>query len=263
VVEVVVEVEVASAPPRMLPPTMSPRLLALSIACAVSAAAPGAAAAGRHHRRPAASVTLDGVATAVRWVDGDTFRILDGPHRDRSARLDGYNTLESYGPVHRFAGFDPGDLLANARAATRVAAAGRWTCALGRGEDAYRRLLVACPDAAAALVGQGLAMVFAVERPADPALLALQAEAQRQGAGLWARGVPAGIVTSVHSAAEVGGGTAYNRVVDTRTGAAAPRPHRRAYRVCEMVCERTRGDLACMTYVPFERRYRHRPRCLR
>jgi hypothetical protein len=130
-------------------------------------------------------------------------------------------------------------------------------------EDAYGRLLAACPAAAAALVRDGLAMVYAVDHPADPALLAAQADAQRRGAGMWARGVPAGIVTSVHSAAERPDGAAYDRVVDTRTGAAAKRPHRRVYRLCEEVCARTGSDVACMTYVPFERRYRHRPWCLR
>jgi endonuclease YncB( thermonuclease family) len=239
------------------------RALAAALATALLASPAPAAARRRHQRRPASTVVLDGVATAVRWVDGDTFRILGGPHRDRSARLDGYNTLESYGPVHRFAGWDPRDLLANAKAATGAAAAGAWTCALRGGEDAYRRLLVSCPDAAAALVGEGLAMVYAVDHPADPALLAVQADAQRRGAGMWGRGVPAGIVTSVHSADERPDGSAYDRVVDTRTGAAAKRPHGRVYRACEEVCARTGEDVACMTYVPFERRFRHRPWCLR
>jgi endonuclease YncB( thermonuclease family) len=242
---------------------MALRVLAAAFTAAALAAVPSPAFARRHHRRATSAVLLDGATTAVRWVDGDTFRILDGPRRGRSTRLEGYNTLESYGAVHRFAGFEPRDLLENAKAAARAAAAGRWTCVLLGGEDAYRRLLVACPDAAAALVGQGLAMAYAIDRPADPTLLAVQAEAQRRGLGLWARGVPAGIVTSVHSAAERPDGTAYNRVVDTRTGAAERRPHRRDYRVCEVVCERTRGDVACMTYVPFERRFRARPPCLR
>jgi len=239
------------------------RPLAAALALALLASPAPAVARRRHQRRSPSAVLLDGAPTAVRWVDGDTFRILDGPHRDRSARLDGYNTLESYGPVHRFAGWDPRDLLANAKSATRTAAAGAWTCALRGGEDIYGRLLVACPEAAAELVGQGLAMVYAVDRPADPGLLALQADAQRRGAGMWARGVPAGIVTSVHSAAERPDGAAYDRVVDVRTGAAVTRPHRRDYRVCEEVCHRTGPDVACMTYVPFERRFRHRPGCLR
>ena len=113
------------------------------------------------------------------------------------------------------------------------------------------------------LVRQGLAMVYAVEGPADPALLSLQREAQRRRTGIWAKGVPRGIVTNVHSAAENSGGSAYNRVVDTRTGIARSRPHSVAYATCEAVCEETDGDRACMVYVPFERRYRHKPRCLR
>ncbi|HET9598078.1 MAG TPA: thermonuclease family protein [Anaeromyxobacteraceae bacterium] len=239
------------------------RALAAALALALLASPAPASARRRHRRAPASTVVLDGTPTAVRWVDGDTFRILDGPHRDRSARLDGYNTLESYGPVHRFAGWDPRDLLANAKAATRAAAAGAWACALRGREDAYGRLLVACPDVAAALVGDGLAMVYAIDHPADPGLLALQAGAQRRRAGMWARGVPAGVVTSVHSAAERPDGAAYDRVVDTGTGAALKRPHGRVYGICEEVCARTGEDVACMTYVPFERRFRHRPWCLR
>jgi hypothetical protein len=42
-----------------------------------------------------------------------------------------------------------------------------------------------------------------------------QAEARAQKKGMWARGTPSGIVSSLHSADE--GKAAYNRVVDART----------------------------------------------
>jgi len=41
------------------------------------------------------------------------------------------------------------------------------------------------------------------------------------------------------------------------------RPHHRVYRPCEEVCVGEGAERACMTYVPFARRYRDRPACLR
>jgi len=215
----------------------------------------------RHRPRPTSTVVLDGAPCAVRWTDGDTFRILDGALRGLSARVVGYNTLESYGPVHRWGGWSREELLGIAGAATPVAAASRWTCANAGGVDRYKRLLVSCPDAAAALVSRGLAMVYAVDAPADGRLLALQREAQRRGQGMWAKGVPPAIPTSLHSAAENPRGRAYDRVVDTATGVATTREHSRSYAMCEEVCWGG-GGRACMIYVPFERRHQHRPRCL-
>jgi hypothetical protein len=58
------------------------------------------------------------------------------------------------------------------------------------------------------------------------------------------------------------GVTAYNRVADTRTGAAAKREHQNRYDTCQEVCEKTEGEESCMVYVPFEKRYKHRPECL-
>lgn len=212
--------------------------------------------------RPA--VTIDGARRAVRWIDGDTFRILDAPEAGRSARVAGYNALESYGPVHRWGAWRPAELLAVAKEATRFAQAGEWHCAREDGEDRYGRLLVSCPDAARALVEAGLAMVFAVDGPPDEALLAAQGAARERGSGMWRKGVPPLLPSSLHSADEpdlVGG--AYDRIVDTRTGKAEPRRHESTYRVCQEVCVGEGRDRACMTYVPFARRYRDRPGCLR
>lgn len=238
------------------------RLRLALVLAALLAAAPAAARHRRHHRAPAA-VLLDGTPAAVRWTDGDTFRFLDGPHAGRAARLDGYNTLETFGPVHRWGRWSRQELLALAKAAGPAAAAEEWRCTTAGAEDRYRRLLVACPGAARALVARGLAMVYAVDRPADPALLALQREAQRARRGMWAKGTPAALPTSLHSVEENGGGPTYDRVVDTRTGEALPRRHARAYRTCQEVCVGAGTDRACMVYVPFERRYRGRPACLR
>ena len=237
------------------------RLAALLLAIAL----PVAADARHPHapRPPAATVILDGVATPVRWTDGDTFRIEGGTYRGILARLVGYNTLESYGPVHRWGGWTREELLALANAAAPVASSRAWTCAGGGGADRYRRLLVRCPDLARELVGRGLAMVFAVDAPADPGLVALQREAQRAGGGMWAKGVPPHLPTGVHSVAENDGGPTYDRVVDTATGEAQRWPHRRAYRVCEEVCAGEGAGRACMLYVPHRRTYKNRPWCLR
>jgi endonuclease YncB( thermonuclease family) len=207
-------------------------------------------------------VLLDGAATDVRWTDGDTFRILSGSLRGRSARLEGYNTLETYGPVHRWGTWSSAELLEIAHAASRFARSATWECTARGEEDRYKRLLVYCPRAAAELVRRGLAMVYAVGRPADPQLLGLQRDAQRRGSGMWAKGVPREIVTSVHSAVE-GSGRSYDRVVDTATGLTRERSHRASHAICQLVCHGAGADRSCMRYVPFERRYRHRPWCLR
>jgi endonuclease YncB( thermonuclease family) len=242
--------------------------LTLAIALALALVPTPGAAARTPARKAAhglpATLLLDGQATSVRWVDGDTFKVDSGPLRGFSTRLAGYNTLETFGPVHRIGGSSPDALWALARGAAPLLAGATWRCStLGR-RDGYGRALVSCPDAAAALVRSGHAMVFAVDGPADPALLAAQREAQAARAGLWAGGVPPELITSLHAAGEKGLGPKgpYDRVVDTRTGAATARPHRRSYATCQEVCLGKGARRTCMVYVPFERRYRDRPACL-
>lgn len=245
-----------------------PRAAVLAAVLLLSAA-PGPA----HARRLRASgsgpdtrgaVVLAGERVPVRWTDGDTFRIEAGRFEGRSARLAGVNALETFGPVHRLGGMGPAELLALARATAPLAASRAWTCEAG-GSDRYGRLLVACPEAAEALVRAGHAMVFAIGAPADARLLAAQRAAQEARAGMWARGAPPLVPTSVHSADEAGLGRqgAYVRVVDTATGAAEVRPHARVYAPCEEFCLGDGADRACLTYVPYERWYRNRPACLR
>jgi endonuclease YncB( thermonuclease family) len=236
------------------------------VALVVAALGLAEPAAARSRSRPpsgtVATVELDGQPTRVRWIDGDTFRFLDGDRQGATARLAGYNTLEAYGPVHRWGLWRPDELLVVARAATEVAASRRWSCTSSRRHDRYRRVLVTCPDAAAELVGRGLAMVFSLGRPPDPALLHLQARAQQERAGMWAKGVPARIVTSAHSAGEPGVDAPYDRVVDTRTGIARARRHSSTYALCEEVCAGPDADRSCLRYVPFDRRHRQRAPCL-
>ena len=138
-------------------------------------------------------------------------------------------------------------------------------CSIEGKRDAYHRLLATCPEVAEALVRAGDAMVFAVDGPPDARLVALQRDAQVAGRGMWAFGAPPLLPSSVHSSDEpdMGPRGAYDRIVDTRTGVTEARPHGRTYRTCEEVCVGAGPDRACMVYVPFARRYRDRPACLR
>jgi endonuclease YncB( thermonuclease family) len=241
------------------------RAAAALLAAAILVPARPAAArrAGRHGAR--GTILLAGKRVAVRWTDGDTFLILSGPQRGRRARLAGVNSLETFGPVHRMGASDGRTLLAIARTSAAVAAAAGGRCETRGRSDRYGRLLASCPDAARALVLAGHAMVFAIDGPADPGLLALQGEAQRARAGIWSGGAPPLVPTSLHSADEpdLGASRAYDRIADTRTGVAEARPHGRTYRTCEEVCLGEGPERACMTYVPFRRRYRDPPACLR
>jgi endonuclease YncB( thermonuclease family) len=208
---------------------------------------------------------LAGERVPVRWTDGDTFRILGGRFAGSAARLLGVNALETFGPVHRIGAMGGAELLAIAKATGPFAAARAWRCDTDGAADRYGRLLVSCPDAAEALVREGYAMAYALEGRPEPRLLEAQRTAQAARAGIWAGGAPPLVPTSLHSAAEpdLGPRGAYDRVADTRTGVAAARPHGRVYATCEEVCVGEGPDRACLRYVPFERRYRHKPACLR
>ncbi len=232
------------------------------VACAVSGPAEARRGGGRDAR---GFVVLEGERVPVRWTDGDSFRIGAGRFAGRAGRLLGVNALETFGPVHRIGAMTPAKLLALARETAPLAASRAWRCDADGTSDGYGRLLVHCPGASEALVGAGHAVVFAVDAPADAALLEVQRRAQAVRTGMWAGGVPPRLPTSLHSADEEGLGPrgAYDRIVDTRTGAAGVQPHGRRYATCEEVCVGEGAERACMTYVPFERRYRKRPSCLR
>jgi micrococcal nuclease len=247
-----------------LPTSWRAPLAFLAAAALATPAAPAEVRARRHLPGVLATVVLDGRPTQVRWTDGDSFKIDSGPLRGFGTRLVGYNALEAHGPVHRIGTLPPEALYALARGSAALAASSERHCTSAGRRDGFGRPLVACPDAALALVQAGHAMVFAVDGPADQALLAAQREAQQRRVGLWAGGVPPEIVSSLHSAGERGLGAKgpYDRIVDTRTGQARPRPHGRTYQTCQEVCVGTAPLSSCMVYVPFERRYRDRPACL-
>jgi micrococcal nuclease len=245
-------------------PRLVPTLLVL---CALTGC-PRSAEIRPEEVRPAAprnevgsAIVLDGQETAVRWSDGDSFRILSGPRKGVRVRLSGFNTLEDYGPIHRWGTWTPIELYRLAKRAGLVAGERKWTCSSVGEQDSYGRLLVDCPEAARELLREGLAMAFSVDGPSPPDLLQAQQEAQKAGRGMWRGGVPDGIVTSLHSASER---TAYNRVADTRTGHAAKVPHQQRYELCQEVCVGEGEAASCMIYVPYEQRYgKGRAACLR
>jgi len=210
-------------------------------------------------------VELNGVPTIVRWSDGDSFRFKSGEYDDNGVRLMRYNTLESYGPVHRWGEWTGDELFAIAKSSRFVAAKEDWTCTTDGSRDGYGRVLVDCPDVAEHMVRQGHGHVFSIDTAADPKLLAIQKEAQEAGTGMWEKGVPTVIITSLHSYAEeyaLEKGTAYNRTVDAKTGDSVLIEHLEVYETCQEICEGPKDAPVCMTYVPFEFRYRNKPHCL-
>ena len=193
-------------------------------------------------------VILDGVETEVHWDDGDTFM---APSTKLKARLHGFNTLESYGAVHRFG---PGEvaLAKVARDATEWARSQTWQCQSMDGSGGYGRTRVDCPDLRRTLLEQGLAHVFAVNSDAKTEDLAAQNKGIDNKSGMWSEGAPDLIVTSVHSVDEKPGQTeTYNRVLDLSTGKTSKRMHSNTYAACEWVCEQD----ACLLYVPYGQRY--------
>lgn len=203
---------------------------------------------------------LDGELLKVRWDDGDTFS-WKGATKKIRARLADYNTLESYAPVHRWGDWTYDELYANAKRATEVVRKGGWVCRRTGKGGGYGRIGVQCRGAARALISAGLAHAFAVGGPADPELVALQQGAIEAKKGMWAKGAPQGVVTSLHSADEPGAdkpGQPYDRVASTSTGEAAPNSHDQTYVPCQEVCRQG----SCMRHIPYPRRFgKNRVRC--
>ena len=200
------------------------------------------------------AVVLDGQPIVVEWDDGDTFHSPRADGEVLKARLNGYNTLESYGPVHRWGDWTPEELFVLAEESGRRASSQVWECTTLPGGGGYGRELVDCPGLREAMLREGWAHVFAADGTPPEKDLEDQAWAQQQGNGMWSKGVPAGIVTSLHSLDEKKGQTeTYNRVADTVTGQAAKRMHSETYRTCQEVCVEDAGS--CMIYVPYRERY--------
>ncbi len=188
---------------------------------------------------PATKVFLNGVPTPVYFNDGDSFRVLAGPLKGTRARLAGFNTLESFGPVHQWGDWTARELYYLAKEATLNARRGVWHCTSDMHKDVYGRILWDCPDLVVDQVQKGLAHVMIVGRPsAPPEYLAAQKAAIEAGVGIWAKGVPSYILTSTHSAAEEWGKgkKPYNRLVSTADGMSVKWLHNNVYEPCENVC---------------------------
>lgn len=190
-------------------------------------------------------VYLNGHLIPVSFNDGDTFRALAGEFRGVNNRLAGYNTLESYGPVHQWGDWHPYELYIIAKIATYNARRGTWHCHTDGARDTYGRTLTFCPDLIISQVRQGLAHVMNIDdQPAAPEYIRAQHDAIVHRRGIWAHGVPDFIMTSAHSASEDPSRPVhYNRLVSTLDGHSESMQHNDVYEECEWVCNtETRAD---------------------
>lgn len=209
-------------------------------------------------------IMLDGKKTIVYFNDGDTFKILSGEHEKSRVRVSGLNTLETYGPVHQWRENTEKELMDVANKATKVVQKGKWNCQLQKGKDTYGRLLAICDDLAQALIEQGLAHAYSIDQnPADINYLKTQKMAQEKGVGMWKKGIPDFIITSLHSITErdVKVQENYNRLISTKDGHSEKMEHKNEYATCEKVCLK---EKSCMIYVPYQVRYgNNRPECIK
>lgn len=189
---------------------------------------------------PAASkVFLNGVPTPVFFNDGDSFRVLAGPLYGTNARLAGFNTLESYGPTHEWGGWHQKELYVISKQATLNARRGVWHCTSDLRKDTYGRILWDCPDLARDQLRKGLAHALSINQdPANAEYLTIQKDAMSKKVGMWAKGTPDFVVTSLHSATEAQEKNKphYNRLVSTRDGHSLRWEHSDVYNECDKVC---------------------------
>lgn len=188
---------------------------------------------------PLTKVFINGSATPVYFNDGDSFRIQAGPFKGTQSRLSGYNTLESFGPVHSWGTWTEKEMYAVAKMATHEAQQGVWNCEGDGKKDGYGRLLLFCKDLALHLIGKGLAHTYSVdENPGDADLLKVQREAMAARRGMWAHGIPRFIVTSLHSKSEGGdkNGQTSNRLISTTDAHTEKWVHNDDYQECQRVC---------------------------
>lgn len=183
-------------------------------------------------------VMLNGVATPVVFNDGDSFRVLGGPLTGAKARLSGFNTLESHGPVHQWGTWTAKEMYILAKLATHNARDHVWECTSDGKTDGYGRMLVFCTGLAKEQVRLGLAHAMSIDdKPADAELLAIQREAIAARRGIWAHGVPDYVLTSLHSAEEdIEGDGVYNRLVSTKDGHSIKWKHDVKYDECQNIC---------------------------
>ena len=220
------------------------------------------------------SVYLNGTPETVYFNDGDSFKILTGEFASTRARLVGFNTLETYGPVHQWGGWTAKELYFIAKAATKNARHGTWHCFSKFEQDTYGRILWSCPDLAKSQISKGLAHVMTPDKTLGKLfLLRAQRKAIKNKVGMWAKGAPDYILTSVHSINEEFTDTAYNRYVSTHDGHSEKVIHSNPYNQCENICSSTQLPkpsgvtnltTSCLLYVDYGQRYGHnKAQCLR
>ena len=209
-------------------------------------------------------VTLNGQQTLVHWNDGDSFRIINGPLKGTKTRLSGFNTLESYGAVHKFGGWDARELYIIAKKATNHNRGThgykpvKWECKSDMNKDGYGRILVFCDGMAESLLRLGLAHAMTIDKtPARENLLKAQRIGQKNKAGMWSKGIPDFVATSLHSIEE-GKNPAYNRLVSSKDGHSEKVMHSNVYKNCEWVCLKASDKdnmESCVLYVNWKSRY--------
>ncbi len=188
---------------------------------------------------PATTVFLNGTPTPVFFNDGDSFRVIGGPLNGMKTRLAGYNSLESYGKAHQWGAWTAQELFILSKMATYNARDGVWRCTSDMKTDTYGRTLWICPDLVVDQLKKGLAHVLRVDdSPVDASYLEAQREAQEARRGIWSKGIPDYILTSLHSIDETAteDGT-YNRLVSTTDGLSLKWVHDELYAECQTVCD--------------------------
>lgn len=220
--------------PRRVPRLRLSRARALLAGVVVAQCVVSAGEAGEARTR----VILNGVATPVVFNDGDSFRVLGGSMTGAKARLAGFNTLESHGPVHQWGTWTAKELYVIAKMATYFARDNVWECTTDGKTDGYGRMLVLCPGLAKEQIRRGFAHAMSVDdAPASAELLAIQREAIAARRGIWAHGVPDYVLTSLHSIEEdVEDDGVYNRLVSSADGHSVKWSHETKYDECQNVC---------------------------
>lgn len=226
-------------------------------------------------------VFVNGERMLVYFNDGDTFRVLEGSLRGSSARLVGFNTLESYGPVHQWGEWTAKELYRNSYEATKNARRGGWHCKTDSDKDGYGRILADCRDLALDMINKGLAHAMTVTSEGATAdLVKAQQKAIKGKVGFWKKGVPDYILTSAHSMSEFAGEESlivdvnakkksYDRFVSTKDGHSLVSNHTNNYKECETVSYLPKGvkdakSASAFVYVDFKHRYgANRAECLK
>ena len=187
---------------------------------------------------PESRVFINGKLFKVTFNDGDSFRVVSGSKKNIRARLAGFNTLETHGPVHLWGSWNARELYHLAKMATLHARRGIWKCETKWDLDTYGRTLMKCADLGQELIRLGYAHALSIDdNPADADFLAAQKEAIAAKRGIWAHGIPPFIITSVHTIEEsTDGRDQYNRLVSTVDGHSAGWRHRNSYQECQQVC---------------------------